>query len=50
MKIKVNITEDELLVLELDQPALECYIIDTLDDNGDLCLPAYDVDVVVTDD
>ena len=50
MNIQINITEDELLKLELDQPTLECYIIDTLDDKGDLCLPAYNVDVVVTDD
>jgi len=43
MDITIKLTKDELEEIELDKLDLHSYIIDTLDDRGDICLPAYNV-------
>jgi len=47
MHIIIQISKDELEELELDNLDLQGYIIDTLDDLGNLLLPAYNVEIQV---
>jgi len=49
MNIRIKLSKDELKEIELDKIDLHTYIIETLDDKGDICLPAYDVFIEIDD-
>ncbi|EMJ6797633.1 Uncharacterised protein [Klebsiella pneumoniae] len=47
MKIAVDVTEDELMDMEISSAELHTFIIQALDEYGDFC--GFDVEINVTD-
>ena len=47
MNITIELSQNELEEIELDKTDLHSYIVDTIDDKGDICFPPYNVIVIV---
>lgn len=47
MKIAVDVTDDELMDMEISSAELHAFIIQALDEYGDFC--GFDVEINVTD-
>ncbi len=47
MNITIELSQDELEEIELDKLDLHAYIVDTIDEKGDICFPPYNVLILV---
>lgn len=47
MNIHISVTRPELAEMNMEVNDLKIHVIDTLDEKGDVDLPAYNVEVVI---